>query len=56
MIQSQLERTRVHAMRLNAEIHDLNQQTAEKTQALEEAEKRIGELEAELKQLNGQHR
>lgn len=56
VIQSQLERTRVHAMRLNAEIHDLNQQTAEKTQALEEAEKRIGELEAELKQLNGQHR
>lgn len=56
VIQGQLERTNVHALRLTAEIADLDEQATAKKQALEEAQKRISELEAELKQLNGQHR
>jgi hypothetical protein len=53
VIEGQLERWFAHARRLNSEIGDLTQQATVKTQALEEAEKRIRELQAELAQLNG---
>jgi transcriptional regulator with XRE-family HTH domain len=56
VIEGQLERWFVHARRLNSEIEDLNQQATVKTQALEEAEKRIRGLQAELAQLDGKHR
>jgi transcriptional regulator with XRE-family HTH domain len=56
VIQEQLERWNVHVMRLTAEIEELNHQVAAKTQALEEAQKRIQELQAELAQVDGKHR
>jgi peptidoglycan hydrolase CwlO-like protein len=45
-----------HASRLKSEIEELNHQVVATTQALKEAEKRVRELGAEFKQLNGQHR
>jgi transcriptional regulator with XRE-family HTH domain len=54
VIQGQLERWGVHAMRLQAELDELDHQVVAKTQALEEAQKRIQELQAELAQVNGE--
>jgi transcriptional regulator with XRE-family HTH domain len=53
VIQGQLDRWGAHAMRLKAEIYELDRQVAAKTQAFEEAEKRVRELETELAQVNG---
>jgi transcriptional regulator with XRE-family HTH domain len=53
VIQGQLDRWGAHAMRLQAEIDELDRQVVEKTQAFEEAQKRIRELEDELAQVNG---
>jgi transcriptional regulator with XRE-family HTH domain len=52
VIQGQLERWGVHALRLHAEIDELDRQVVAKTQAFEEAQKRIRELEDELAQIN----
>jgi transcriptional regulator with XRE-family HTH domain len=54
VIQGQLDRWGVHAMRLQAEIDELNHQVVAKRQALEEAEKRMQELQTELAQVNAQ--
>jgi transcriptional regulator with XRE-family HTH domain len=56
VIQGQLERWGVHAMRLQAEIDELDHQVVAKTQALEEAQKRMQELQTELAQVNAEHR
>jgi transcriptional regulator with XRE-family HTH domain len=53
VIQGQLDRWWAHAMRLKAEVDELDRQVAAKTQAFEEAEKRVRELETELAQVNG---
>jgi transcriptional regulator with XRE-family HTH domain len=44
-----------HAMRLKRDIDELNQQLAAKTQAYEEARKRVRELEIEFRQADGKH-
>jgi transcriptional regulator with XRE-family HTH domain len=45
-----------HAMRLKAEIEELNRQVEVKTQALKEAQKRVRDLETEFKQVEAEHR
>jgi CII-binding regulator of phage lambda lysogenization HflD len=54
VIQGQLDRWNAHAMRVQAEIIELDHQLVAKTQALEEAQKRIQELQTELAQVDGE--
>jgi uncharacterized coiled-coil protein SlyX len=44
-----------HAARLRMDIDELNQQLAAKTQAYEEAQERVRELQRDLDSVDGEH-